>query len=99
MALMGVKNNFMKRKIINEKLIERMKELYDERGEPLNVIESAVGISTGSLSKYMSGIHLPNSEVVKRLARYWNVSADYLLGTGDNKTIYTNTTLPKKYVM
>lgn len=76
----------MKRKIINEVFIERC-NLLKEKNVPLDVIESEIGVSKGSLSKYLNGIHLPNSEVVRKLAKYWNVSSDYLLGSSDSRNI------------
>lgn len=75
----------MKRKIINEKLIERLNLLKDEKGFSLEVIENEIEISKGSMSKYMSGTHLPNSEVVRKLSLYWNVSSDYLLGSSNDR--------------
>jgi transcriptional regulator with XRE-family HTH domain len=80
----------MKKKIINEILIERMNQLKNEGNVPLDEIEKAIGISKGSLSKYMSGTHLPNSEVVRKLSTYWHVSADYLLGSSPDKSIYSD---------
>jgi transcriptional regulator with XRE-family HTH domain len=77
--------NIVKQKIINEVLIERLNLLKEEKGFALDVIEEAVGISKGSMSKYMSGIHLPNSEVIRKLSIYWNVSSDYLLGSSNDR--------------
>lgn len=75
----------MKQKLINDLLIERLKEMKEEKGAPLDEIEAQIGISKGSLSKYINGIHLPNSEVIRKLASYWGVSSDYLLGVSDER--------------
>lgn len=77
----------MKRKIVNEVLIERLNLLKNEKGVSLDVLEEAAGVSSGSMSKYMSGIHLPNSEVIRKLAQYWGVSADYLLGSSESRNV------------
>ena len=83
----------MKRKIINQIFIERCNKLKDEKGFSLEAIEKEVGISTGMMSKYMNGIHLPNSEVVRKLSLYWGVSSDYLLGSSS----YRNNEIPIEF--
>lgn len=75
----------MKSKTINQILIERLKLLKKENGCSLDEIEIAIGVSKGSMSKYINGIHVPNSEIVKRIAMYFNVSTDYLLGESDSR--------------
>lgn len=90
----------MKRKVINEKFIQRCNDLKDERGFSLDVIEKEIEVSKGSLSKYLNGIHLPNSEVIRKLAQYWEVSSDYLLGVSDTRIIGVSdgTNLPSGYI-
>jgi transcriptional regulator with XRE-family HTH domain len=90
----------LKKKIVNQTLIDRMNQLNDEGHATLDEIEEAIGISKGSLSKYMNGIHLPNSEVVRKLAKYWKVSADYLLGSSDDRSLYMTDgeDIPNSYV-
>lgn len=90
----------MKKKIINLVFIERCNKLKDEKGFSLEAIEKEVGTSKGSLSKYMNGKHLPNSEVVRKLAEYWGVSSDYLLGSSPerNNELSDGKTLPVGYV-
>jgi len=90
----------MKRKIVNQAFIERCNKLKDEKGFSLEAIEKEIGISKGSLSKYMNGVHLPNSEVVRLLSKYWGVSSDYLLGSSDerNNELSDGKTLPIGYV-
>jgi transcriptional regulator with XRE-family HTH domain len=90
----------MKRKIINQAFIERCNKLKGEKGFSLEAIENEIGISKGSMSKYMNGIHLPNSEVVRLLSKYWGVSADYLLGSSDerNNEMSDGKTIPIGYI-
>jgi transcriptional regulator with XRE-family HTH domain len=90
----------MKQKIVNQVLVERMNLLKNENNVPLDEIEEVIGISKGSMSKYMSGIHLPNSDVVRKLAQYWGVSADYLLGSSDDRSLYISggVTIPNSYL-
>ena len=79
----------MKRKIVNEIFIERLSALLEDAKTQKNIalsdIEEAIGVSKGSISKYRSGIHVPNSEIVRALANYFNVSMDYLCGDSDKK--------------
>jgi len=90
----------MKRKIVNQAFIERCNKLKDEKGFTLAAIESEIGVSKGSLSKYMNGIHLPNSDVVRKLADYWDVSSDYLLGSSPERRneLSNGKTIPIGYV-
>ncbi|MDD5065010.1 MAG: helix-turn-helix transcriptional regulator [Phycisphaerae bacterium] len=76
----------MKNKVINQVFVERANKLKIEDKMTLDAIEEKINISKGSLSKYMNGLHLPNSEVVKSLAKHWGVSLDYLLGSSDERT-------------
>lgn len=89
----------MKKKIVNEIFIERCNSLKNEKGFSLDAIEKDIGVSKGMMSKYMSGDHLPNSEVIRKLSGYWGVSADYLLGSSDdrnNNTVDSNS-IPAGY--
>ena len=79
----------MKEKLVNIALVERLTMLFNEARENKNLtleqIEKDVGVSKGALSKYANGIHVPNSEIVRKISNYFNVSADYLLGSSDNR--------------
>jgi transcriptional regulator with XRE-family HTH domain len=89
----------MKGKIVNEKFIERCNLLKDEKGVSLENIESQIGISKGMMSKYMNGIHLPNSEVIKNLSKFFETTSDYLLGTSDiRKQEYNVSSIPSEYI-
>lgn len=89
----------MKRRIVNEKLIERLKLLHAKSNKTFDEVEVETGISKGSLSKYMNGLHLPNSDVIRRLTNYWDVSADYLLGTSDIKERVRKELIPTGYLL
>jgi transcriptional regulator with XRE-family HTH domain len=88
----------MKEKIVNEKFIERCNLLKDEKGVSLENIESQIGISKGMMSKYMNGIHLPNSEVIKNLSKFFETTSDYLLGTSDNRKGYNISLIQSEYI-
>ncbi len=64
-------------------LIKR--ELKD-RGLSQGLQAKEMGVSVGSLSKYTNGIDIPNGLALKKIAEYYNVSADYLLGLSDGSS-------------
>lgn len=45
---------------------------------PLNVVKT-LGISSGSITNWKKGV-IPNGETLIKLANYFNVSIDYLIG-------------------
>lgn len=67
-------------------LSERLIQLQTERKLLKKDIAEAVGISTMAYYRYESGKRLPDTEILSKLADYFNVSADYLLGRSDDPT-------------
>lgn len=64
---------------------ERAKELFGERGQV--ELASAIGISQGVISVIKRGdSKTPSADTVYRIANYFNVSADWLLGLSDIKS-------------
>ena len=58
-------------------------KLYDlriSRGETQEQVADSVGISYVSLSRYETGQRIPKINIVKKLANYFGVSLDDLLG-------------------
>ena len=64
----------------NPALLERIKELCEESGRSLDELESALGLN--SLATW--GKSVPAIDKVEKVADYFNVSVDYLLGRTDN---------------
>lgn len=58
---------------------ERFAELCKENGETPNSVAKALGISSGSVTAWKNGT-APRSQTVSKLADYFHVSTDYLLG-------------------
>ncbi|MGM9927794.1 MAG: helix-turn-helix domain-containing protein [Bacillus sp. (in: firmicutes)] len=46
----------------------------------------AVGISTMAYYRYESGKRLPDVAILTKLADFYNISTDYLLGRSDDPT-------------
>ena len=61
----------------------RLKSLRLERKILQKDIASDCGIALRSFKYYESGERKPDSDIIIKLCRYFNVSADYLLGLSD----------------
>ena len=61
-------------------LVERLKQLRTQRGVTQGQVAEACGISPISLARYETGARTPTTEILARLAVYYGVSMDYLLG-------------------
>ena len=64
--------------------MNRIKDLREDRDLRQVDVAEAVGVDQRSLSNYETGKTNPDSEVVVRLARFFGVSCDYLLGVTDS---------------
>lgn len=63
--------------------MNRLKELRLERGLTLKYVELDTGISDVNLSRYERGIQQPKLETWEKLAQYFNVTPQYLVGWVD----------------
>ncbi len=58
---------------------ERFYSLCLRNGKRPNPVGKEIGLSSGIISKWKHG-GIPNGETLMKLAKYFNVSTDYLLG-------------------
>lgn len=72
-------------------LFDRVKKLSDERGENLKTVALNMGLSENAFYKWKK--QSPKSETLQKVADYFNVSTDYLLGRTENKYIYEPDTI------
>ncbi len=63
---------------------ERVKELASHRGLTLAELERKLSISNGTIGRWTDG-RKPNTEPLEKVANYFEVSVDYLLGRTDRK--------------
>ena len=63
----------------------RIKSLREKRGLTQELLAAELGITQQMLSKYERDISIIKVDVLKRLAGYFNVTTDYLLGLSDVK--------------
>lgn len=60
--------------------MNRLKEIRLNRGLTQKEIAEKIGCSVGAYSKYEHGDREPSITVLNRMADYYNVSVDYLIG-------------------
>lgn len=66
-------------------LISRIKDLADKKHVTFAEIERTVGISNGQIRRWDTSS--PKVENIQKVADYFSVSTDYLLGRSDSPTI------------
>lgn len=63
----------------------RIKNLREKRGLIQELLAAELGITQQMLSKYERDSSIIKVDVLKKLAEYFNVTTDYLLGLSDMK--------------
>lgn len=64
-------------------LVQRIKELADEKNTTFAEIERKTGISNGQIRRWDKSS--PKADNLQKVATYLHVSTDYLLGLTDNR--------------
>ena len=59
---------------------ERLKSLRKDQSVPLEMISKQIGSSISSISDWENGKKLPLVDKLFKLAKFFNVSTDYLVG-------------------
>ena len=82
----------------------RIKNLREKRGIIQEILAADLGITQQTLSRYEKDVTVIKVDILKRLAEYFNVTTDYLLGISDVKRDLTgqirlNETLDEYYDM
>ncbi len=72
--------------IFAERLSGLLQAVKSEKGIIQEDVAKATGITRQSLGKWANGENVPDILDLKKLAEYFGVSADYLLGLTDNST-------------
>ena len=63
-----------------EDFAERLKDLREERGLSLTALGKEVGFSQAAIGRWESRKRTPNIDVLIIFAKFFEVTADYLLG-------------------
>ena len=72
-------------------LYDRVRMLAERQGLSLNDLENRLGFGQNSIYKWKS--KEPSSNRVREVAKFFNVSTDYLLGLSDNPKINNDDSL------
>lgn len=59
---------------------QRLKELRQEKGVSQKEVAHRIGVTVSAYSNYEQGIREPSIEIIKKLCKFYDVTADYLLG-------------------
>ncbi|MDQ0287802.1 helix-turn-helix transcriptional regulator [Desulfofundulus sp. TPOSR] len=66
------------------KLSARLRELRTSRKISQTALSNAVGVSQRAISYYEAGKDIPTLDVLIRLADFFDISLDYLVGRSDD---------------
>lgn len=61
-----------------------IKQLRKEKHITQSDLAKIIGVTTSSVGMYETGVRNPSYEVIVKIAKYFNVSTDYLLNNTDN---------------
>lgn len=67
-------------------LSDRLKKLRHDRGLYQSDVAEKIGVSTAMISSYESGNKKPQIDKLNKLAAFYGVSVDYLLGQSEYST-------------
>ena len=70
--------------------LDRFWELFDEKGCSQEELANAIGSVRSTVATWLNGRTVPNAHMVKALADYFSVSADYLLCISDTRSADVN---------
>lgn len=57
-----------------------LKQLREEKGILLKELAAYLDVSIGTVSNYERGIHMPDLDTLNKLASFYGVTTDYLIG-------------------
>ena len=66
--------------------VEKIINLVQKSGKTEYVVKKEIGLPNGAFSDWKAGRANPSAEALRKIADYFNVSVDYLLGRTDAPT-------------
>lgn len=63
--------------------IERLKQLRLERGITIKEVAASLEMTVSAYAHYEQGRREPSIDILKRICRFFDVSADYLIGLSE----------------
>lgn len=73
---------------------KRLRLLRTERKITQEELGKVLGVGKTTISQYESETRKPDAEMLRRIAEYFNVSVDYLLGLIDEKVSFLKENIP-----
>ena len=67
---------------------QNLKKLKENNGVSNYKLAKSIGCSQSTIANWVEGKTLPDSETLLKIASYFNVSTDYLLGDQNNIKVY-----------
>lgn len=64
---------------------ERVKALFASTGMGVDPFEKAIGVSQGTIKSIRNGRNFASADCIIKVAKYFNVSIDYMLGFTDER--------------
>ena len=68
-------------------LAERIKTLREQAGMSQEKLAKRLGITRSSVNAWEMGISVPSTQYIVELAKFFNVSTDYLLGMEETASV------------
>ena len=68
-------------------IADKIKILREKKGVTQSELANTLGITRSAVNAWEMGITVPSTQYVVELAKFFNVSADYLLGLSSTSTI------------
>ncbi len=65
---------------------DRLKQLRNEKDIFQKDLAKIIGVSSGAIAMYETGKRTPDKDILDKLATYFEVSVDYLLGRTDERS-------------
>ena len=62
------------------RISDRIKEIRIEKNIDQKTLAKAIGVAQSAISQWENGINEPKASYIVALSKYFNVSADFLLG-------------------
>ncbi len=78
-------------------LSERIKTLREEISLTQSQLAEKLDIATSSISQYESGDRIPSDDIKIKLAKFFDVSLDFLMGLSDIRNPYVFFTLSEYF--
>lgn len=73
---------------MNTKFSERLKELRKDQQKTQDELSKVLNVRRSTYGEYERGKIRPPAEKIFKLAKYFNVSIDYLIGNTEHETIH-----------